>query len=396
MNAVGHDGRKAMTLHRSSRALMQARIRKAFVVGIVTFSNGLALFAFGATADRWWVAVFALVPAAFATVGVRASAIPDAPLPGTAAVMVAVLTLLFQLLSFALFAGLLGWIVDAVLSLVNIVGGFDINSESIGFWIGFGLMLMVFAAFAVTAARNLVTGLYPAAGLHSPYVGFFRGEGPRLWARAGAIAVFVAGVIAFALLSDLPGRDWGTALFLALLACSSIVTSPQLISALRDEPKVTEDGLAKAFRECGWTVVPSPQTGRAAIDPLLADVDLFAYKDAQSVLVQLKQDAAGAETAWSRATSVLTAARALPRTELPPGVETPDAVVVLVNTETVPALEKFASSEALSIISLDTTKHTGSVLAIDRLRGDLKAVADLVVAEETSEPSTDTAAGLPS
>jgi hypothetical protein len=395
MSAVGHAGGKPTKWQRSSRKVMRARIRKAIVVGFVTICNGLTLFAFGATADRPWVVVFVALPAALATLGLRSSSIPDASLPGTGAVTVAVLTLLFQLLSFAFFAWLLFWLVDGLLSLVNVIGGFHVNSESIAFWIAFAVVLMIFTAFAIPAARNLVTGLYPAAGLHSPYAGFFRSQGSVLWTRAGGIAVVVTIVLVLTVYTDIPGHDWGTALFLSLLVLSSLVWSPRLVAAGRRDPKVTEEGLATAFRECGWTVVPSPQTGRAAIDPLLCDVDLFAYKDSQSILVQLNQDASASKTALAGATSVLTAARSLPRTELPPGVELPDAVVVLVDVGANPALDKFADLEALSIVKLDMKEHAASVIGAGRLDHELKAVAHLMVGEDASPPPDEVQAGVP-
>jgi hypothetical protein len=393
MSAVDHEGVKATTRPQPSHELMRARVRKLIVVGLVTVCYAVALFAFGATADRWWVAVFALLPGALAALGVRASSIPDAPLPGTTAVTVALLTLLFQLLSFALFAWLLFWLVNGLLSLVNLIGGVDIHSESIAFWIAFGCVLMVFTAFSIPSARNLVTALYPAAGLHSPYAGFFR-EGRMLWGRAGGVAGFVVVVVVLAFLTDIPGYDWGTALFLGLLAASSLVSNPSLLTAVRDEPQVTEDTLANAFRKRGWNVIPSPQTGRASIDPLLAEVDLFAYKDTRSLLVKVTQDAgARSRAAWFGATSVLTACRALPRTELPAGVEMPDAVVFLIDAEADPAVKKLAGNDALSIVNLDLRAHTASIVGADRLRSELKAVADLVVGKDPSTPPADTRAG---
>ncbi len=373
--SIGADEPKAQSP--SSRAFDSRRV---LVIGLTAACAAIVFLAFGASLGRSWVVLLGVPAALTAALGIRGRPIPDAPMPTPGVVALATATLLFSFVSVTFFAWLLYWLVRGPLSLVETLADIGLAAESIAWWGSLALLSLLLLVYAPNAARKLAAALYPAAGLHSRYFDATRFERSALLVRAGGGIAAVAALIVLAYAADLPGDDPGTTLLFSLMVVASLFATPE--ARLRTDAPAEEDveNVTYSLRKHGWTVIQSPRTGNEGIDPLLAEVDLFAYKDSTSILVDVSRaNGTSAATQWAGCAGLVTAAKALPSTELPPGIKAVDPVVVLVDAELEPALARFARRHSVAFVVLDMKERSTEIGGSDRLREELMAVGELAV-----------------
>ena len=368
--------------------------RRVLVIGLTTACVAIVFLAFGASLGRSWVVLLAAPAALTAALGMRGRPIPNAPMPTLGVVALATATLLFSFVSVTFFAWSLYWLVRGAVSLVETLAGVGLAAEPIAWWVSVAWLSLLLLAYAPNAARKLADALYPAAGLHSRYFDATRFERTGLLIRAGGGIAAVAALIFLAYTADLPGDDRGTTLLFALMVVASLFATPE--ARLRTDAPAEEDveNVTHSLRKHGWTVIHSPRTGNQGIDPLLAEVDLFAYKDSTSILVDVSRaNGASAAMQWAGCAGLVTAAKALPSTELPPGISVVDPVMILVDTELEPALARFARRHSVALVVLDTKERSTSIGGSDRLHDELAAVGELAVTgpARTSEGMRDRA-----
>jgi hypothetical protein len=274
-----------------------------------------------------------------------------------------------------LFAWLLYWAVDGGLSVVERIGSVDIHSATVAWWFAFGWLALMVLGYAPTASGRLAVSLYPAAGLHSRFLDVARFKRNELLLRALGTAGVAVAATALGFLFDLPGVDAGTALLFSLAIAASLFATPESAADERDVSSTV-----RAFEVNGWTVLPSPRTGDAAIDPLLADVDLFAWKGSQAVLVDVKRtNGMPASAYWTSCAGLVTASRVLPRSQLPAGIADLDTVMFVLGAKLEREVESFASQQDVSIVVIDPETRTASVDGPPRLRDALEKVATRVL-----------------
>jgi hypothetical protein len=359
-----------------------ARRRRAIVVALTVLATTLVLFAFCASLGNYWPVVLAVPVAVVTALGMRGRGIPDAPTPSLGVFALATATLLFSIVALAFVSWLVYWLLMGCLYALDLTP-VDLDEDVIAGWIAPAWLAGLMLGYAPTAARELATGLYPSAGVHSRYVDVTRFKRSALLLR-GAVAVVAIGVvIAIAYYGDLPGEDYGTALLVGLLILVSLFATPE--STARPGAAAgsdVTDGVARELGEQGWTVLQRPQTGEAAIDPLLAEVDLFAHNGERALLVEVKAKSAGATPAqWAACTGLLTAAKALHRGVLPPEVASVDPVMVLVDIDLQPAIDGFARSHGMALVVVDTATGDIHVKGKQPLRGELEAMVRAAVAD---------------
>lgn len=350
------------------------------MVGITVACTAVVLFAFGASLGHFWPVLLALLVAVATALGMRGRSIPEAPTPSVGVFALATATLLFSVVAIAFASWVLYWILVLGLTLLEELTPLDLDADSIAGWIAPAWLAGLLLGYSPTAARELASSLYPAAGLHSRLFDVTRYQRSALLKRAAGAVVGVGTLIVLAYSADLPGEDPGTTLLVSLMLVVSLFATPESSPRVGTATGSDVENVTRSLEQRGWTVMPSPQTGEEGIDPLLAEVDLFAYKGHRSLLLEVRGERGeSTPTQWAACTSLLTAARALPRTVLPPDVGSVDPVMVLVDSEVEPAIDRFARMHDVSLIVLDTRERSTYVNGPEPVRDELESVAELAV-----------------
>jgi hypothetical protein len=161
-------------------------------------------------------------------------------------------------------------------------GGVAPVDTAVGLSFALGLML------APTAATSTARQLYPERSGELPaFAGLLANRKLRTWiiGVCGLILALATAAVA------LRGTVWGI-VFAILLAVVVLPSSATIFMGTRTTlaPQVAQavDRLSTTLRHGGYTVVPAPQTGDSAVDPLLSAVDLLAYDDAQALAVKIE------------------------------------------------------------------------------------------------------------
>jgi hypothetical protein len=255
--------------------------RKAVICVVVTACAAVLLYALGlALHERAWLAALALPCGVGAALALRRRVLPDSPPPVLGELVLGAATVMYLLAAVALFWLGAYWVIRGVLSL------FDLDEDRWSFivtlfWLGPTMLVA-----AGRAAYELETELYPGTGLRSRYRDVIRFRGRALKLRAVGLVVAFVALILFVSLSP-TGIGVVLLLFLALGAASyAVPAGAQRLGSVR-APDVKR--VADSAEATGWSVLPNPQTGDGGIDPYLAEVDLFARKDALAVVMKVIQ-----------------------------------------------------------------------------------------------------------
>jgi hypothetical protein len=156
-------------------------------------------------------------------------------------------------------------------------------------------------------------------------------------------------------------------------------TQPELQQA--ESPLVEQ--IAAALEDEGFSTILSPQTGKPDVDPLIARLDIFAYRGEQALAVEIKHRAGETGSLdWRGATGLVTATRALVETptELPEQVRSVNPLLVLVDDGPEPSLSKFCEEESIPLVSVrsahprqDMKKALPGILtSLSRMTGTVK------------------------
>jgi hypothetical protein len=349
--------------------------RGVTIVVLFALVSTLVLFALGWSLGRPWLQLLAVPGTGLAAFGLRGHRIPDAIRPTIPEVALAAASVLFRVGSLALLWWLVYWFFVHALDWISDLGGFTLNQSTIAWLVTLVWLGPTYLAFCAPLAREVAGALYPAAGLHSTYYDVLRFRRTSLLSRFASAVVGLCGLTAFLVFADISGNDVGTLLLFSLLFLGGLFAAPE--SGVGSEPVAEVDvpTVVRSFKDSGWAVVTNPQTGSQDIDPLLADVDVFASKGQRSLLVEVKRGGGETEARrWAAAAGLLTAARELPPSEFPPGVRSCEPVLILVDARPTPSLTQFATDHGISIVGLDSDEKNVHVDAPEELRQDLEAL----------------------
>lgn len=369
--------------------------RKAVIALIVGVSAAVLLFALGLALGRAWMTWGAVVCLIAAALSLRRRMIPDCPRPSSGEVALAASTATYTISAVAFAWWGFYWLIRWGFSLFESVTSLDVNEDRIA-WIVclvmFGPVLVVAAA---RAAYEMEAELYPATGLRSRYRDVIRFRGRKLAIRTAALIVGLIAFIALAYVLDIQRDTVGTWLLIIFAlggATFAVPAGAQRLGSVRaPDVKLVADCAAAA----GWTVLPNPQTGDVGIDPYLSEVDLFASKGPLSVLMKVVQGDLGTvadgkldPVGWPVVATVLTASRVLPADQLPPGVETVEPVVVLLDTELQPDPLLFASENGIALLFVDSRSAYALASAVPRLEEELQKIGEDVRAQREKRTGT--------
>jgi hypothetical protein len=79
---------------------------------------------------------------------------------------------------------------------------------------------------------------------------------------------------------------------------------------------------------------------------------------------------------WPVVATVLTAAKALPRDQLPEGVQTVEPVLVLIDAELQAEPLLFAAQNGVALLSIDGNETSARARGVPRLEDELRAIGD--------------------
>jgi hypothetical protein len=369
--------------------------RKAVICLLIAVSAAILLLPLGFALGRVWVTAVALLCGIASAYMLRRRAIPNCPRPSLGEVLLATATATYLMAAIAFGWLVFYWLLHGLLGLVETVTTVGIDEDRIAWY---ATLLMFAPTMVHTAGRagyEMEAELYPATGLRSRYRDVIRFRGRRLIWRTVALVVGVGVFVGGAVLADLD-REWTGACVVAVLAVSAsgfaVPAGAQRLGSVR-APDVKR--VAESAEAAGWRVLPNPQTGDPGLDPYLAEVDLFASKDALSMLVKVVQGAPGSVAegnldpiGWPVVATVLTAARTLPSDQVPEGVRTVEPVLVLIDAELQSEPLLFASENGVGLLSLGGETTFALAPGVPRLEQELQAIGDAFQALRRKTPVT--------
>jgi hypothetical protein len=126
--------------------------------------------------------------------------------------------------------------------------------------------------------------------------------------------------------------------------------------------------VSKLLEALDYQVIRSPRTGKNDIDPVLVEVDLFAYKRVRALAVKIKTSANPLQEAdWKTASGLHMAALALvgEMENLEVLSKTVEPLLVLVGTTPDQSLTAFSSLENVHIVEIPDIEAVRQILQTD-------------------------------
>jgi hypothetical protein len=368
--------------------------RKAVIGAIVTLTTALLLLSLGLAVGRVWVTVVAVACAVGAAVALRRRAIPDCPRPTAGEIALAAATATYVIAAVTFMWWALYWLIHWALSLLDSVASIGIDEDAIAWFATLVLIAPTLVISAGRAAYEMEAELYPATGLRSRYRDVIRFRGRTLMWRTVALVVGLVAFIGLAIAFDIARETVGTWLLVIFALAGAVFAVPAGAQRLGSVRAPDVKRVAEAAQAVGWQVLPNPQTGDPGLDPYLAEVDLFASKDALSMLVKVVQGAPGGvpegkldPIGWPVVATVLTAARTLPPDQVPKDVRTVEPVLVLIDTELQSEPLLFASENGVGLLSVDARATFALAPDVPRLEQELQAIGEAFQALRAQAPT---------
>lgn len=153
------------------------------------------------------------------------------------------------------------------------------------------VIVLIMLLGLVSWAKNLTRQLYPqTAGVPSAFYELVHGRQRRrlLWILAGLLVLLlVEGAAAFLLPDAVRSFGWNLALAILLVFIASPLAELGE-GTVSEERGRALDALAKLFEHVGYEVTLSPRTGRAELDPLLTNCELYAESPLARYAVEVR------------------------------------------------------------------------------------------------------------
>jgi hypothetical protein len=233
---------------------------------------------------------------------------------------------------------------------------FHIQADARTYGLVFSTPFIFVMALGLTweAIQSGAGQLYPErAGLPSRYY-TLAAQGRR---RIVISAVFVVLILGLTMaLFRLAGNN-AVVDILCLMYLFGVASAvrPRRASEPQQAGRPLVERIASELEENGFVTILSPRTGLPDLDPLLADLDLFAYRGEDGLAVEVKtQTGRDGSVDWKAVTGLVNAARVLrdATSELPNGVVRVTPMLILVDSEPDPSLLKFCSRESVPVVSV--------------------------------------------
>jgi hypothetical protein len=357
--------------------------RKAVIALIVAGSTAILLWSLGLAFGRVWITLGAVAAGVATAASVTRRVIPDCPRPTAGEIALAAATATYTIAAVAFAWWGVYWVIHFVLAVLDSVISGGIAEDRIAWWVclvTFGPLVVVAAA---RAAYEMEAELYPATGLRSRYRDVIRFRGTKLIWRTVALVVGLVAFVGLSIAADVQRETIGAWLLIGFAIGGAAFAVPAGAERLGSVRTPDVKRVADCAEAAGWRVLPNPQTGDVGIDPFLAEVDLFACKGSLSMLVKVVQGDTGAvaegkldPVGWPVVATVLTAARSLPKNQLPEGVETVEPVLVLIDAELQSEPLLFAADHGVALLSIDASTTFARAPAVPRLQEELRAIGD--------------------
>jgi len=213
----------------------------------------------------------------------------------------------------------------------------NVNLDHIAFYPSIVFSGLGAIAAIVVGTRKMINQLYPTAA-ETKHAFFVLLTSKRsllikwtIWALVILAVLFISSLIVTGGLSKV---------FIILLQLYfAYVALPLLLppsGSRRRRPPQTEkaiEALGKLLGAAGFKVISSPETGDARIDPILRNIDLFAYNDEKALVLNVKYNMPKDPVRLVDALNVLTAARSLSLSSKELEIPTDNVIPVLLAIE---------------------------------------------------------------
>lgn len=363
-------------------SLADAR-RKAVIALIVAGSTAILLWSLGLALGRVWITLGAAAAAVAAAASLTRRGIPHCPRPTGGEIALAAATATYTIAAVAFAWWAVYWVIHSVLAVLDSAISAGIAEDRIGWWVCLVLFGPLVVVAAARAAYEMEAELYPATGLRSRYRDVIRFRGTKLVWRTVAVLVALAAFIGLSIAADLDRETIGTWLLLGFGVGGAAFAVPAGAERLGSVRTPNVKRVAECAEAAGWRVLPNPQTGDVGIDPFLSEVDLFARKGSLAMLVKVVQGDTGTvpegrldPIGWPVVATVLTAARSLPKDQLPDGVQTVEPVLVLIDADLQTEPLMFAADNGVALLSVDASTTWARAPAVPRLQEELQVIGD--------------------
>jgi hypothetical protein len=346
------------------------------IVVLTTATMMLGLSPAALALHRLWLLPYLLTGTLLAAVlAARGRRIPSHTRPSVLELLLAALSNTGLTAFLGLIWLLLYYTTYGIIRLVNRISGVHGNAV----FIALAASLTVVAVFGVIVAwfttRDLISTLFPPRGgartVYYPIAAKPR-SGLALAVSFGLLVAAAVGVAA--LTSSWLSTVLWVLILIFIIAAAGTVVAPTLPPSLQRAGAEVVQTVSDALTATGYSVVPYPQTGEPDIDPLLSQLDLFAYRTEEAFAVVVKHASTNTEPLdWRIGSNVLTAARLLGGGELSETSADIYPLVVLLGVPPDESLLAFCKSEGVYLLYIEPSGHTTTVGGD---KSELQAIAD--------------------
>jgi len=245
----------------------------------------------------------------------------------------------------------LAWLLKAFLSWIGV--SLAVQPDVIAFWPAAVLQVLM-SLFLGGGGERLRAQLYPdVAGFRSAFYDLGVRKRGRLVGCAAGVFAFLGILIAGHLL-----WVWNERLVYMLLQFALAVVGGSLWT-VGDLPILSSSALypvKRLLEATGREVTTLPNTGDESVDPLLANIDLYADDEARPLAIQLRTPEHRPGTIdWTAASTLKTAAWTLDDVRRASREDCPqtEPVMVLVGVEVDESLDLFAGENGVRVVRLE-------------------------------------------
>jgi hypothetical protein len=243
-----------------------------------------------------------------------------------------------------------------IVHVIDAVFNLSWSRDTISFIVVIAATLFGVLAHILVEIESMAQTLYPTtAGVASGFAEM--ANKPRV-VRAlviCALLVTVAGILVLVLPIGQTALTWSMfGLLIAWFVIGATAEPKEQLSVVDRPRPQTMKAVEAAFAPIEGKKIAFPRTQRADVDPLLLDVDMLVYSEAdkRGLAIDVKQAPAEPIT-WSTSSALVTASRALAGTLAPDAQLCP--LVLLIDATTDEMFRLFCHNEHIAVIEIQTS-----------------------------------------
>jgi hypothetical protein len=293
---------------------------------------------------------------------------------------------------------LIFWVIRLVQFLLVLAGWHvHLNADAIAFYPTVVLAGLIIILFAIGNIEMTIDWLYPkTAGTRSAYYeGATHNRSQQLRLEGGVLLIFALISLILWFFTKQFFSIWFYIILQVYLFFVGILLPNKTDTGPSPGISNAAQAISKLLQAVGYQIISDPRTGKSDTDPLLINLDLFAYNSERAFAIEVKIAQQSADPVeLSVASSLLMAAFALDKETQELGVNSQkvEPVLVLVGGEPTESLKAFCKEELIWVVPITNEDVVQQILLTDNQTDLLRFVHQYLAGISDARD----AAGIPS